>query len=77
MMGEDIEDGKQPTASSILSEERRIAISGLVKVLAPLCSFHDLNFRNLVKKHELYVGEDLTRKMDSLQPDPPYNVRRD
>lgn len=52
-------DQSEPAASSSLSEEERSAVSRLVKMMALLCSVHDVDFRNLVKDHILDVGEHL------------------
>lgn len=45
--------------------------------MALFCFIYDVEFRNLVeeKKHDVEV--DLTRKVDIILADPPYNVRND
>lgn len=38
------------------------------------CSIYDVDLRNLVKKHDLGVGKDLSRRVYFVLADSPYNV---
>lgn len=40
-------------------------------MMAPLCTFYDENFSNLVQEHEQVSKEDLTEKVDFILMDPP------
>lgn len=76
MEGEDSEHEIEPAAFSTLSEEISAAMSKLVKKIADLCSIYDGNLKTLVERHELDVGKDLSKKVDFVLDNPPYNVRR-
>lgn len=60
-----------------LSKKERIALSKLVRATAPLYSIYGVDFRNLVKKHELAAGKGLIRNGAPVPADSPYNEQRD
>lgn len=67
----------EPAASSKLFEERKPAISKLIKCIALLCFIYNLKVRSLVEEHELVLQKNLTGKIDHVLPDSAYDVRRD
>lgn len=52
-----------PAVSSTLNKKKRTAISKFGKAMASFSSVYDLNFRSLVEKNQLGVGEDLSGRV--------------
>lgn len=77
MKEEDITDESEPAASSTLSKSTRSSMRKLVKAIALLCSSYDVDFRKLVKEHELVVGNVLGGSVGFILAGSPCNVRRD
>lgn len=48
----------------------------LARVMASLCSIHEVDHRKLAEEHEVKIGEDLSREAEFVLTDPPYNVQQ-
>lgn len=46
----------------------------LVTTVAPLRSVYDVDFKILIEEHDLGVGKNLTKNVDFVLADRPYNV---
>lgn len=76
MKKEDTADKTEPSGSPTLSENGRTPTRKLVTAKAPYCFTHDVDFRNVVKGHELGFREDLSEIVDLALPDSPYSIGR-
>lgn len=74
MKMEGVVDEVEPATSSTLSEEEKISMRKPIKKMASFRVIYDADFRNLVEKHQLGVGEDLSRKVDLVLVGPPHNL---
>lgn len=58
--GEHIVDASEPVASSNQGEKNKTSMMTLIREMALLCSVPDVYIRNLIKEHDLAVGEDVS-----------------
>lgn len=54
----------------------RIAMTKVVKDMAPFCTIYDVNFRNLQEENRLCIEEGLSGNGNFVLADPPYSVQR-
>lgn len=77
MKKEHVVDEVKLAASSSLSDEKTTVMSQDSEDISLLCFLYSISFKDLVEKHALGVGNGLHTKVDLLQTDSQYNLRRD
>lgn len=60
-----------------MNNPERTSTSKLFKEMALLCSLYDVDFRSFVVEQKIDVENDLSRKVDFVLADYPYNVLKD
>lgn len=73
---DDIANGILPSASSSLREDKKAAMSTLLKEMTPLSTICNVAFCNVVQEHELAAAEGLNGTEGFIPVKPPYNVQR-
>lgn len=68
-------DATEIATSSTSSEEHSAAMSRLVKKMASFCFTCDVESRIFEREHELGVGKDLTKKVESFLVDSKHNLQ--
>lgn len=59
-----------------LSEDARAALAVLRKSMRPACFIRNIDFRYMLKEHELDNRASLVEAVDLVVIDPPYSMRR-
>lgn len=67
----------KPCSILTLSREEKTLMSKLIKEMASLCSFCNMNIRNLSEQHDIGVREDLSANVYFVLAERLYNVWRD
>lgn len=77
MKEEDLIDNVYYAVSSTLSKEGKTVFSKFINEMAEVCSINEVGLRNLDEDHEFAAEEDLTRKVEIVLTNLPYNILRD
>lgn len=74
---EEFSDTLESATSLEPDKEGTAAMNTMKAAMFPLCSVYSLAFRKLVALPGEIVGEEIKKKVDFVQADPPYNIRRE
>lgn len=77
MKEKDILDGIEDDASSKVSENKRTAMSELIRAKALSCSLYDMDCRKLAEEHKFVAREYLKEIISFVLSDCPYKAGRD
>lgn len=75
LKNDDVKDEVRSIAFLTLSKDMKATISNLIKEIAPVRTMYHAYIKNLAKKRELGVEQNLNRKVDFVLADSPYYVQ--